>query len=145
MGRKIFRVGKIGVIISLLMLLVGYIGGGLFNNEILGGVFFYGLFMIFWSLPIAALGLIIWLCVMPGKRKQIGGFILLLVGLIGIIVSYLIFEAAQRSYEDMEQYIDGFFALEIGCISLVFIVMGIILFFVGINQVKNQKDQFILK
>jgi hypothetical protein len=144
MGRTIFRVGIVGITASLCMLLLG-VTVAVIHNDFGIWFYFFGLFILFFSLPIAALGLIIWVCVMPGKRKQIGGFILFLLGLGGFVISYFFFEAGAHSYEDIPQFLDSLFGMLFGSISIICLVAGIILFFIGRSQTKDQKNQYILK
>mgnify|MGYP001766855150 CR=1 FL=1 len=132
MGKVIFWVGIIGVIISLLMLLAGWI------FPFFLGIFFLGFPMLILSLSVAALGLILWLCAGTGKKRQICGCIMIFEWPIGFLISNLLFEAGANSTEDIPQYGLPFLGLEIAVISFIFLVMGIILFIVGRSEAKKQ-------
>ena len=134
MGKIIFWMGIAGIVISLLMLLLGW----LFYDTFLIFFFFLGFPILMLSLPVAALGLILWLCLTKEKGKQIGGFILILMGPVGYLISYALYKAAQHSTEDIPQYGYGFIGFVIGSISSIFLIAGIILFFVGIGQARKR-------
>jgi hypothetical protein len=143
MGRIIFWIGTAGVIISLLMLLLGLLGGFI-HSDYLSVLFFWGLPILFFSLPPAALGLIILLFRLNEKGKQVFGCMLFLVGLVGFIISYFLGEAGVHSTEDIPQFVLPLFSMLVGGISLIFSVAGIILVFKGRNQGKKQKYQVFL-
>jgi hypothetical protein len=135
MGRKMFWVGIAGVIISLLMFLVGWL------FPFFWGLFFLGFPILILSLSVSALGLIIWLCAGDGKKKQVAGCILCLVGPIGFLIVHWLFEAGARTDEDIPQLGLPLLGLEVGVISFILLVVGIILFIIGRSQAKKQKNQ----
>jgi hypothetical protein len=129
MGRKTFWIFI--AVISFLIIDLLLLSGG-----------FFGFPLLMLILPLASLVWILRLFKTNEKTKQVAGCILLfLVGPIGFLISYCLFEAGRHSYEDIEQYGLPIMGLELACISFIFIVVGIILFFVGRSQAKKQKNQ----
>jgi len=136
-GKVIFWIGTAPLIISVLMM-----SGRLFidfnHSDIAGPLYLLGFSGLITSLPIAAFGLILWLFKINENIKQVVGCILCFLGPIGFLISYLLFDAGANSYEDIDQYGLPFLGLEVAVISFIFLVMGIILFFVGRSKAKKQ-------